>query len=118
MPDLNIVQIVGYGRVVELNSAQITGEPVEIAEGVHVIPDNRVPLVPNVGIVVGDRAALVIDTGLGPRNGAHVLDQARRLAGHRALYLTMTHFHPEHGYGAQAFAGAATIVAPRAQRDE
>jgi hypothetical protein len=51
-----------------------------VSDGVFVIPDNRVPLVPNVGFVVGDRAVLVIDTGLGPRNGAHVLDQARRLA--------------------------------------
>ncbi|GAA4528875.1 MBL fold metallo-hydrolase [Amycolatopsis samaneae] len=96
----------------------VRGEPVEVADGVFVLPDYRVPLVPNVGIVVGDRAALVVDTGLGPRNGKYVLDQARRLAGDRPLYLTTTHFHPEHGFGAQAFRGAATIVANRAQRDE
>ncbi|MFD1050146.1 hypothetical protein ACFQ1S_33800, partial [Kibdelosporangium lantanae] len=60
----------------ELNSAQITGDPVEVADGVHVILDNRTPLVPNVGIILGDDAALVVDTGLGPRNGAYVLDQA------------------------------------------
>lgn len=47
----------------------------------HVIHDRRVPLVPNVGIVVGERAGLVIDTGLGPRNGAYVLEQARSLLG-------------------------------------
>jgi hypothetical protein len=35
-----------------------------------VIPDARVPQVPNGGIVVGDRAALVIDTGIGPRSFA------------------------------------------------
>ena len=40
---------------------------------VFVIPDNNVGLVPNVGIIVGDRATLVIDTGLGPRNGATVV---------------------------------------------
>jgi glyoxylase-like metal-dependent hydrolase (beta-lactamase superfamily II) len=74
--------------------------------------------VPNVGFVVGDRAVLVIDTGLGPRNGAHVLDQARRLAGGRPLYLTTTHFHPEHGFGAQAFRGAATIIYNAAQHAE
>lgn len=96
----------------------VRGEPVEVADGVYVIPDRRVPLVPNIGIVVGERAALVVDTGLGPRNGAHVLAQARRLAGERPLYLTTTHFHPEHGFGAQAFAGAATFVANRAQLDE
>lgn len=96
----------------------VHGEPVEVADGVFVLPDHRVPLVPNVGIVVGERAALVVDTGLGPRNGRLVLDQARRLAGDRPLYLTMTHFHPEHGFGAQAFRGAATIIYNRAQRDE
>ncbi|MEU0935472.1 MBL fold metallo-hydrolase [Embleya sp. NPDC005971] len=96
----------------------VRGEPVELCAGVFVIPDNRVPLVPNIGIVVGERAALVIDTGLGPRNGARVLDRARRLAGDRPLYLTTTHFHPEHGFGAQAFKGAATIVYNRAQREE
>ncbi|CCH31158.1 MBL fold metallo-hydrolase [Actinosynnema sp. NPDC047251] len=96
----------------------VRGEPVEVAEGVFVIPDGRVPLVPNVGIVVGERAALVVDTGLGPRSGAYVLDQARRLAGDRPLYLTTTHFHPEHGFGAQVFEGVATVVYNRAQRDE
>ncbi|HEY4455716.1 MAG TPA: MBL fold metallo-hydrolase [Pseudonocardiaceae bacterium] len=96
----------------------VQGEPVEVADGVFVIPDRRVPLVPNIGIVVGERAALVVDTGLGPRNGARVLAQARQLAGDRPLYLTTTHFHPEHGFGAQAFAGAATFVANRSQLDE
>ena len=96
----------------------VQGEPVEVAAGVFVIPDRRVPLVPNVGLVVGESAALVIDTGLGPRNGEYVLAQARKLAGARPLYLTVTHFHPEHGFGAQAFKGAATIVYNLAQRDE
>lgn len=96
----------------------VRGEPVEVADGVHVIPDGRVELVPNVGIVVGADAALVVDTGIGPRNGAYVLEQARRLAGDRKLYLTVTHFHPEHGFGAQEFKGAATIVYNRGQRDE
>lgn len=96
----------------------VRGEPVEVADGVFVIPDRRVGAVPNVGIVVGDRAALVVDTGMGPRNGAYVLGWARRLAGERPLYLTLTHFHPEHGFGAQEFKGAATIVYNTAQRDE
>ncbi|GAA0613656.1 MBL fold metallo-hydrolase [Kutzneria viridogrisea] len=96
----------------------VRGEPVEVADGVFVIPDNRVPIVPNVGIVLGDNAALVVDTGIGPRNGEYVLKQARRLAGDRPLYLTITHFHPEHGFGAQAFKGAATIIYNRAQREE
>lgn len=95
----------------------IDGRPVEIADGVFVVPDGRVPLVPNVGVIVGDRAVLVVDAGLGPRNGARVREIAEELAGDRPLLLTLTHFHPEHGFGAQAF-GGSTIVYNREQRDE
>ena len=90
----------------------------EIADGVFVVGDHRIWLVPNIGIVLGRDAALVIDTGLGPANGERVLDLARRLAGSRRLILTLTHFHPEHGYGAQVFQPDATIIYNRAQRDE
>ena len=90
----------------------------EIAPGVHVIPDRRVPLVPNIGVILGDDAALVVDTGMGPANGRSVLEAARRIAGSRRLILTLTHFHPEHGFGAQAFKGAARILYNAAQRDE
>ncbi len=96
----------------------VQGDPVQLADGIFVIPDRRVDLVPNIGIVVGSQAALVIDSGLGPRNGTYVMEQAKQLAGDRQLYLTITHFHPEHGFGAQAFKGTATIVYNRAQRDE
>jgi glyoxylase-like metal-dependent hydrolase (beta-lactamase superfamily II) len=96
----------------------VTADPVEIADGVYVIPDGRVPLVPNVGIVLGDRAALVVDTGMGPTSGARVLEHARALAGDRPLLLTVTHFHPEHGFGAQVFEQAAVVVYNTAQRDE
>lgn len=94
----------------------VSGEPVEVSEGVFVIGDNRIPFVPNIGIVLGDHAALVIDTGIGPSNGAVVLEHARRLAGNRKLYLAITQLDPGHGFGAQAFQGAATIVYSDAQR--
>ena len=96
----------------------VSADPLEIAEGVYVLPDGRVPLVPNVGIVLGTRAALVVDTGMGPANGAYVLERARALAGDRPLILTLTHFHPEHGFGAQVFEDEALIVYNAAQRDE
>jgi glyoxylase-like metal-dependent hydrolase (beta-lactamase superfamily II) len=90
----------------------------EIAADVYVIGDRRVPLVPNIGIILGRNAALVVDTGMGPANGEKVLATAKRLAGSRPLILTLTHFHPEHGFGAQVFKGAAKIHYNRAQRDE
>jgi glyoxylase-like metal-dependent hydrolase (beta-lactamase superfamily II) len=96
----------------------VENEPTEVAEGVFVIHDGGVPLVPNIGIVVGSRAALVVDTGMGPANGETVRRHAERLAGGRPLFLTLTHFHPEHGYGAQAFAAGAVGIYNRAQLDE
>ena len=51
--------------------------PEEIAAGVFVIRDRRVPLVPNIGIILGEEAALVVDTGMGPVNGRKVLEAAR-----------------------------------------
>ena len=97
----------------------IANAPTEIAEGVYIIPDvPHVPLVPNIGIVLGSRAALVVDTGMGPRNGAVVRRYADELAADRPMFVTITHFHPEHGYGAQAFERGATIVYNRGQLDE
>jgi glyoxylase-like metal-dependent hydrolase (beta-lactamase superfamily II) len=96
----------------------VRGEPVEVSSGVFVIPDGRVPLVPNVGFVVGTRAVLVVDTGMSLDSAAYVLGQAKRLAEGKPLYLTVTHFHPEHGFGAQVFADSSTIVYNREQRDE
>src|SRR6478736_7189747 len=82
----------------------------QISAHVHIIPDNSVPLVPNIGYVVGDRPVLVIDTGLGPRNGAAVYEVAKKLAGAKALYLVTTHIHPEHDLGAQAFPDTTKLI--------
>ena len=46
---------------------------VKVSSHVWAIPDGNVGLVPNVGIIVGTRATMVVDTGLGPRNGQTVL---------------------------------------------
>lgn len=87
----------------------------QISPRVHIIPDNSVPAVPNVGYVVGDRAVLVIDTGLGPPNGAAVYEVAKKLGGAKAVYLVTTHVHPEHDLGAQAFPATATLIRSTAQ---
>ena len=93
-------------------------QPQEVARNVYVIPDGRVPLVPNVGIVVGEREALVVDTAMGIANGRRVLARARSLTD-KPLVLTITHFHPEHGYGARVFADeGARIVYNRSQFEE
>lgn len=91
------------------------GTATEVAPDVHVVPDRRVNLVPNIGIVVGEDAVLIVDTAMGPINGALVLEEARRVGGDKPLYVTITHFHPEHGFGAQALVDHATLIYNRAQ---
>jgi glyoxylase-like metal-dependent hydrolase (beta-lactamase superfamily II) len=73
---------------------------------------------PNIGIIVGDRGTLVVDTGMGPPNGAIVAREAAKLAKGPALYLTTTHFHPEHASGAQAFPFGTVLVRPMVQQQE
>jgi glyoxylase-like metal-dependent hydrolase (beta-lactamase superfamily II) len=90
----------------------------EIAPGVIVIPDQSINLVPNIGIVIGTDAVLVVDSGLGRENGQRVLQKAREIAGSKKLLLTTTHFHPEHAFGTGAFKGHATILTNTTQADE
>ncbi len=73
---------------------------------------------PNIGIVVGTRGTLVIDTGLGERNGATVVRVAQKLAKGPDLYLTNTHYHSEHTAGEQAFPLSTTIVRLALQQEE
>ncbi len=73
---------------------------------------------PNVAIVVGSRATLVIDTGLGEKNGATVMRAEQKVAKGPILYLTTTHYHSEHTAGESAFPAGTIIVRNRAQQDE
>jgi glyoxylase-like metal-dependent hydrolase (beta-lactamase superfamily II) len=73
---------------------------------------------PNVAIIVGERATLVVDTGLGPRNGATVARVAARLARGPKLFLTTTHFHPEHAAGEAGFPSRTILVRNTVQQQE
>ncbi len=73
---------------------------------------------PNVGIVVGTRATLVVDTGLGERNGATVMRAEQKVAKGSVLYLTTTHYHSEHTSGESAFPAGTIIIRNKAQQEE
>ena len=96
----------------------IAGTTVEIAENVYIIPDQRVPLVPNVGIIVGTEGVLVVGTGMGPANAEIILDEVRKITDLPIRYLVTTHFHPEHYYGAQSFPEETLILVSTAQRQD
>lgn len=74
---------------------------------------------PNIGIVTGDRAVLVVDTGLGPRNGATIVRVVYKLAPqNQKLFLATTHFHPEHASGEGGFPGGTILIRNAVQQRE
>jgi glyoxylase-like metal-dependent hydrolase (beta-lactamase superfamily II) len=91
---------------------------VKLAAHSFVIPDNNVGLVPNVGIIVGSRATLVIDPGLGRRNGETVLREVARVSKNAELYIASTHFHAEHTTGYIAFPPSAKYINSTVQEEE
>ena len=94
------------------------GVTVKLGPHTYAIPDGSVPLVPNVGIVVGSRATLVVDTGLGRRNGEAVLREVAKVSKNDQLYIVTTHFHAEHTMGYTAFPPSAQYVNSTIQEAE
>jgi glyoxylase-like metal-dependent hydrolase (beta-lactamase superfamily II) len=73
---------------------------------------------PNLAIVTGNQATLVVDTGLGPSNGATAARVAAKLSQGQKLYLTTTHFHPEHAAGEAGFPKETILIRPAVQQQE
>ena len=90
---------------------------VKLSEHVWTIPDFNVGLVPNVGIIVGSKATLVVDTGLGPRNGEAIVREMKKVSRNADVYVVTTHYHPEHSLGAGAFSGAKLVMTRMQQQD-
>jgi glyoxylase-like metal-dependent hydrolase (beta-lactamase superfamily II) len=91
---------------------------VKLAPHTYAIPDGNVPLVPNIGIVVGTRATLIIDTGLGRQNGDVVMREVAKVSRNSELYFASTHFHVEHTLGYNAFPASAKYVNSTTQEAE
>src|SRR5437868_4353535 len=89
-------------------------EAVKVSENVWAIMG-----FPNVAIIVGKRATLVVDTGLGPANGATIARVVAKLVpGNQKLFLTTTHFHPEHAAGEAGFPRNTILIRNSVQQQE
>src|SRR6202041_3058582 len=98
----------------QMNHTMVGEETVKISDHVWAIMG-----FPNIAIVVGSRATLVVDTGLGPKNGATAARVAAKLAlNNTKLFLTTTHFHPEHAAGEPGFPSGTILIRDAAQQQE
>jgi glyoxylase-like metal-dependent hydrolase (beta-lactamase superfamily II) len=87
----------------------------KLTDHVWAIPDGSASLVPNVGIVVGKKAVLVIDTGMGTRNAQTVLKEVAKVGATKRIYIVTTHVHPEHDMGAHAFPKDSKLIRSKDQ---
>jgi glyoxylase-like metal-dependent hydrolase (beta-lactamase superfamily II) len=95
----------------------------KLTSRVWAIPDGGASLVPNVGIIVGDKAVLVVDTGMGTRNARTVLREVAKVGAGadgkpKPIYIVTTHVHPEHDMGAHAFPKDSTLIRSRDQVED
>jgi glyoxylase-like metal-dependent hydrolase (beta-lactamase superfamily II) len=97
---------------------QKEGATVKLSEHVYVIPDFKMGMVPNVGIVVGSRATLVVDPGMGLKNGQVVLREVQKVTKGPDIYIVNTHFHPEHTTGEVAFPPSTKVLRASAQQQD
>ena len=105
-----LVAAIAFGQ---FPSPTLTDTTTKISEHVFMTPG-----FPNVIYVVGDDATLVVDTGLGNQNGALVARIAKRLSKGSKLFLTTTHYHPEHAAGVGGFPPETVLIRPAVQQQE
>ena len=90
---------------------------VKLTDHVWAIPDFNVGGVPNVGIIVGGKATLIVDTGMGPANGEAIVREMQKVSKNADVYVVTTHYHPEHSLGMSAFKGAKLVMTKIQQQD-
>src|SRR5215467_13218524 len=111
---LSAIALPAAGQVSHMKNLMVSENAAQISDHVWEITG-----FPNIAIIVGTRATLVVDTGLGPRNGATVARVAAKLApSNQKLFLTTTHFHPEHAGGAAGFPGGTILIRNAVQQRE
>ena len=94
------------------------GKTIKVSPHVYLIPDEKIGMVPNVGIIVGRHATLVVDPGMGMRSGQAVLREMEKVSKNKTVYLVNTHFHPEHTTGDLAFPANAKVLRSVAQQQD
>ena len=110
---LLILSLLLPGRVVAQNMPLVEEKSTRVSDHVYAIMG-----FPNIAIVVGNRATLVVDTGLGPRNGETAMRVVKKLSSNQRLYLTTTHFHAEHTAGEAGFPADTIIIRAAVQQQE
>ena len=94
-------------------------KPVKIGDGAWMIAGVNEPItfenggaIANITILDSNDGAIIVDTGPSKRFGEQLASVAKDLTGKTIARVYVTHFHPDHVFGNQAFA-AETLAAPQ-----
>jgi cyclase len=84
-------------------------QPVELGEGVYALMAN-IPPKDNNGLIVGRKAALVVDAGINGAVSRQIQDIVARLTEQPLRYVANTTYHGDHTFGNYAFGDDVVIV--------
>ncbi len=113
LPAFTLFLLAASVKAAQFPPPTLTDRTSTVSEHVQVITG-----FPNIAIVTGEQGTLVVDTGLGPSNGAVAARVAKQLSKGSRLYLTTTHFHPEHAGGEGGFPSGTILIRPAVQQQE
>jgi cyclase len=99
-----------------LDPTNVTFRPRAFAPGVYALMANPMPR-DNSGLIVGEKAALVVDAGVNGATARKIQEVARKLTDVPIRYLVNTNYHGDHTFGNYAFPDSVEIIAHRLTAD-
>ena len=88
----------------------------ELSPGVYALLSS-VPIVDNVGFVVGDRDVLVVDAHINPAMARQIQERVREVTDKPIRYLVNSNYHGDHTFGNCAFPAETVIIQHRRTAD-
>ena len=88
----------------------------KLSPGVYALLSS-VPIVDNVGFVVGDRDVLVVDAHINPAMGRQIQERVREVTDKPIRYLVNSNYHGDHTFGNCAFPAETVIIQHRRTAD-
>ena len=84
----------------------------QLSERVYYIPHNHDTDRPAIGIILGDRALMLIDAGNSRSHAELVLNNIRKLTDKPVKYIGLTHWHWDHTFGLSGYENPIVIAHP------
>jgi len=95
-----------------LNPNGLVLQPQQLSAGVYALMANMPPK-DNNGVIIGERAVLVVDAGITAAVSRQIQDRVRQLTDTPIRYLVNTTYHGDHTFGNAAFPNDITIISSR-----